>query len=345
VELVPRSIAATRLKRFGIAVVSAVTAGSLKTVAHFRIATLHLLYLANGYGYSPTVNHWPAWLELLRWQKPSGRLILLLPACWSLWLESSNPNTKLLVLILVGGLAVSGAGCIINDLWDRRIDSQVARTRLRPLARGALDGRFAIGLLLICLAIALAVVWILPHPWLCLGLALICLPLVLIYPSAKRWFAYPQLILATCWGFAVLIPWAAARGSLTGGWPLWGCWASTIFWTFGFDSVYAMADRLDDQRLGVRSSALSLGPHVVPVVGICYAAAWFLLISAALTAGAAGIPFGGLALLAGFGFSREWLLLRRDEAKNQLNTGKHFKNQVLLGALLLFALVLNSYSK
>jgi 4-hydroxybenzoate polyprenyltransferase len=90
---------------------------------------------------------------------------------------------------------------------------------------------------------------------------------------------------------------------------------------------------------------LSLGPHVVPVVGICYAAAWFLLISAALTAGAAGIPFGGLALLAGFGFSREWLLLRRDEAKNQLNTGKHFKNQVLLGALLLFALVLNSYSK
>lgn len=293
---------------------------------------------------------WPAWLELLRWQKPSGRLILLLPAGWSFWLEQPQPNALLLLLVLFGGLAVSGAGCIANDLWDRKIDAQVARTRSRPLARGALDTNFALSLLLICLAIALAVVLALPNRWLCLCLAAISLPLVLIYPSAKRWFGFPQLLLAFCWGFAVLLPWAAARGSLSGGWPLWGCWAATIFWTFGFDTVYAMADRPDDQRLGVRSSALSLGPHVVPVVGFCYAATWLLLLGAGLAAGL-GAGFIAPALVAAVGFAREWLLLRRDEAlaslqgslQGSLQSGKHFQRQVLLGALMLFALILGRY--
>lgn len=292
---------------------------------------------------SPPKNRtWPAWLELLRWQKPSGRLILLLPAGWSLWLEQPQPNALLLLLVLFGGLAVSGAGCIANDLWDRKIDAQVARTSSRPLARGALDTNFALSLLLICLVIALAVVLALPNRLLCLCLAVISLPLVLIYPSAKRWFGFPQLLLAFCWGFAVLIPWAAARGSLNGGWPLWGCWGATIFWTFGFDTVYALADRPDDQKLGVRSSALSLGPNVVPVVGFCYAATWLLLLGAGLAAGL-GAGFIALALVAAVGFAREWLLLRRDEAMGSLQSGKHFQRQVLLGALLLFALIIGRY--
>ena len=92
-----------------------------------------------------------------------------------------------------------------------------------------------------------------------LKLAVLALPPILLYPSAKRWFPFPQAVLAICWGFAVLITWAAAAGSLDGGWPLWGCWLSTLLWTFGFDTVYAMADRRDDARIGVRSSALSLG--------------------------------------------------------------------------------------
>ncbi len=311
-------------------------------MAHSRIATPLLVASTPSSASKPKQFDWPAWLELLRWQKPSGRLILLLPAAWSLWLEQAKPYVFLVALVLLGGLAVSGAGCIANDLWDRKIDAQVSRTSARPLARGALGPGFALALLLLCLGVALAVVLALPQRSLCLGLALISLPLVLIYPSAKRWFGFPQLLLALCWGFAVLIPWAAARGSLTGGWPLWGCYGATIFWTFGFDTVYAMADRADDQRLGIRSSALSLGQQVVPVVGICYGATWLLLVSAALSAGM-GAGFLLPALLAACGFIREWWLLKRDEQNGKLQSGKHFQRQVLLGSLLLFALILGRY--
>jgi 4-hydroxybenzoate polyprenyltransferase len=193
----------------------------------------------------------PAWLALLRWDKPSGRLILLIPAGWSLWLLPAAPPPAALVgWIVLGGLAVSGAGCIANDLWDRRIDPLVERTRNRPLASGRIHVASAVGLLLLCLLAALAVVLIgLPaaHRGLCLALAIAALPPVLLYPSAKRWFAFPQAVLALCWGFAVLIPWAAASGDLrAGGWPLLATWLATLLWTFGFDTVYAMADRPDD---------------------------------------------------------------------------------------------------
>jgi 4-hydroxybenzoate polyprenyltransferase len=153
-----------------------------------------------------------AWLELLRWHKPSGRLILLIPAGWALWLGPAvPPPAQLVVWIVLGGLAVSGAGCVANDLWDRRIDPLVERTRHRPLADGRLGVGTATVLLFLCLAVALAALLALPAASrvLCVGLALAALPLVLLYPSAKRWFAYPQLVLAACWGFAVLIPWAA----------------------------------------------------------------------------------------------------------------------------------------
>jgi len=162
-----------------------------------------------------------AWLELLRWHKPSGRLILLIPAGWSLWLTPNAPPAPLLVgLIVLGGLAVSAAGCIANDLWDRRIDPLVERTRSRPLADGRVGVGEAIGLLLLSLVVALAVLlvlmWGLPAASrnLCLLLAIAALPPVLLYPSAKRWFGYPQLVLAICWGFAVLIPWAAATAPI-----------------------------------------------------------------------------------------------------------------------------------
>lgn len=139
------------------------------------------------------------WIELLRWNKPSGRLILLIPAGWSLWLTpSAPPSASLVGLILVGGLAVSGAGCIANDLWDQRFDRQVERTQARPLARGALQRPQALSLLIVLLLISLGVVLSLSEEsrGLCLSLALAALPPILLYPSAKRWFAFPQAILA-----------------------------------------------------------------------------------------------------------------------------------------------------
>jgi 4-hydroxybenzoate polyprenyltransferase len=173
---------------------------------------------------------------------------------------------------------------------------------------------------------------------LCLLLALAALPPVLLYPSAKRWFGYPQLVLALCWGFAVLIPWAAATGSLTGGWPLALVWLATLLWTFGFDTVYAMADRDDDRAIGVRSSALSLGQQAPLAVAVSYGLAAAALGLAAGLQGASWITWL-LWLLAAFGMQREAALLRRPELPRSAY-GRHFSHQVQLGGLLLLALVL-----
>ncbi len=283
-----------------------------------------------------------AWLALLRWDKPSGRLILLIPAGWSLWLLPAAPPPAALVgWIVLGGLAVSGAGCVANDLWDRRIDPQVERTRTRPLASGRVSVAGALVLLLLCLCAALAVVlWGLPagSRGLCLALAIAALPPVLLYPSAKRWFGYPQAVLALCWGFAVLIPWAAASGALQGGWPLAALWLATLLWTFGFDTVYAMSDRDDDARVGVRSSALSLGERAPLVVTLCYGGAALLLAWAAALQGVTPL-FWLLWLLASAGWLREgWRLRRPDLPRSAF--AQHFRHQVWLGALVLLALVI-----
>ncbi len=284
----------------------------------------------------------PAWLALLRWDKPSGRLILLIPAGWSLWLlPQAPPPAPLVGWIVLGGLAVSGAGCVANDLWDRRIDPLVERTSTRPLASGRIGVPAALALLAACLLAALAVVLLgLPagSRGLCLALAIAALPPVLLYPSAKRWFGYPQAVLALCWGFAVLIPWAAASGSLAGGLPLAAVWLATLLWTFGFDTVYAMADRPDDARIGVRSSALSLGAQAPNAVALCYGATTLLLALAAALQGA-GPVFWGLWLVASAGMQREALRLRQPDLPRSAY-GLHFRHQVQLGSLLLLALVL-----
>jgi 4-hydroxybenzoate polyprenyltransferase len=288
-----------------------------------------------------------ALLALLRWDKPSGRLILLIPAGWALWLNpAAPPQPALVLLILIGGLAVSGAGCVANDLWDRRIDPLVERTRQRPLAAGLVGVPQAVALLLACLLVALLVVLALPPSSrsLSLLLALATLPPVLLYPSAKRWFPLPQLVLALCWGFAVLIPWAAASGSLAagpgpGGAVLPLTWAASVLWTFGFDTVYAMSDRDDDRAIGIRSSALTLGAAAPLAVALCYAFTALGLATAALLHGPTGPAFWIAWAVAGLGMQREaWLLRRADLPRSAF--GRHFQHQVQLGALLLLALIL-----
>ena len=282
------------------------------------------------------------WVALLRWNKPSGRLILLIPAGWSLWLTpDAPPSLALVFMIVLGGLAVSGAGCIANDLWDRRIDRNVERTKLRPLAQGSLSVAQAVVALIVLLIISLGVVLNLPDSVrdLCFLLACLALPPILIYPSAKRWFAYPQAVLALCWGFAVLIPWAAQTGDLNGGWPLAGCWVATLLWTFSFDTVYAMADRPDDTLMALKSSALTLGPSVLRVVSVTYALSMLALAVAAACAGI-GLIFWPLWMVVAFGMQRATRALKSVRQQPMSVYGVHFSHQVLLGALLFLGLVL-----
>jgi 4-hydroxybenzoate polyprenyltransferase len=221
----------------------------------------------------------PTWLSivrLLRWDKPTGRLILMIPALWGFCLATIRIGEfkwPLLCVIILGTLATSAAGCVVNDLWDRNIDPQVERTKNRPLAARALSVQVGFGVLLVSLACAgiLALYLNALTFWLCLA----AVPVILLYPAAKRVFPVPQLVLSIAWGFAVLISWSMVHPHFEV--ATWSLWAATVFWTLGFDTVYAMPDRPDDRRIGVNSSALFFGDRVPLAVGICYGLTFGLL--------------------------------------------------------------------
>ena len=280
--------------------------------------------------------------QLLRWNKPSGRLILLIPACWSLWLTPTAPPSLLILgIIITGGLFVSGAGCIANDIWDRKFDKKVKRTKERPLTSGKVSLKSAWILLILMLSFSLFVVLLIPQESrkLCLLLSLLSLPFILLYPSAKRWFKYPQIILSICWGFSVLIPWAASESSFLGGTTLLFCWLATVFWTFGFDTVYAMADEVEDKLIGLKSSAVSLGKKSNSIVSFCYVLTSFFLALAAINA-SLGLIYWPFWLITTLGMQREVSLLS-SRTKSIKTSSLHFSNQVRLGSLLLLGIILS----
>ncbi|MBW4442434.1 MAG: 4-hydroxybenzoate solanesyltransferase [Plectolyngbya sp. WJT66-NPBG17] len=219
----------------------------------------------------------PTWLiiaRLLRWHKPEGRLILMIPALWAVFLAArGTPPWLLVIIIILGTLATSAAGCVANDLWDRNIDPHVERTRDRPLASRALSVKVGIGVGLISLFCAAGLaVFLNPLTfWLCVA----AVPVILLYPAAKRVFPVPQLVLSIAWGFAVLISWSAVSCSTTSNLaclpqPMWLLWGATVLWTLGFDTVYAMSDREDDKRIGVKSSALFFGRYAPYAIAAFY---------------------------------------------------------------------------
>ncbi len=222
-------------------------------------------------------NHLPIWLtilRLLRWDKPAGRLILMVPALWAVFLAAKGiPPIPLVGTIVLGTLATSGAGCVINDLWDRDIDPQVERTRDRPLASRALSIQVGVVVVLVAMVCAFVLaLYLNPFTfWLCVA----AVPIIVLYPSAKRVFPVPQLVLSIAWGFAVLISWSAVTANLEP--ATWLLWGATIFWTLGFDTVYAMSDREDDMRIGVKSSAIFFGDYAAEAVGVFLAGTAALL--------------------------------------------------------------------
>ena len=210
---------------------------------------------------------WRAVIRLLRWNKPAGRFILMVPALWAVFLAAKGtPPLPLVGVIFLGTFATSAAGCVINDLWDRDIDPQVERTSDRPLASRALTVRtgIVVAFVALCCAAVLALYLNSLSFWLCVA----AVPVIVCYPLAKRVFPVPQLVLSIAWGFAVLICWTAAVSELE--MPTWILWGATVLWTLGFDTVYAMPDREDDRRLGVNSSALFFGDYACEAVAILF---------------------------------------------------------------------------
>ena len=281
--------------------------------------------------------------ELLRWNKPTGRLILLIPAGWSLYLTpESNPSIQVLLKIILGGLLVSGLGCVANDIWDKKIDQKVLRTKNRPLAANKIGTTTAYLLLIFLIVCSFFLTLSLPANGrlLSISLAFFALPLILIYPSAKRWFKYPQVILSLCWGFAVLIPWAASEGNIKSIVLLF-CWLATIFWTFGFDTVYALADKKYDLEIGVNSSAVNLASNTKITIQICYfLTSAFLALCALINQ--LNLIFWPIWLITAFLMQKDILKIFPESKQTIKRIGNHFKNQSIYGGLILLGLIVAS---
>ncbi|MGF1478413.1 MAG: 4-hydroxybenzoate solanesyltransferase [Cyanophyceae cyanobacterium] len=274
----------------------------------------------------------PTWLtviRLLRWDKPEGRLILMIPALWAVFLAAEGtPPLPLIGVIIGGSFATSAAGCVVNDLWDRDIDPQVARTKNRPLASRALSVRTGIAIFFVALICAAGLTLYL-NPvsfWLCVA----AVPVIVGYPLAKRVFPVPQLVLSLAWGFAVLISWSAVSAQLVP--ATWLLWGATIFWTLGFDTVYAMPDREDDRRLGVNSSALFFGDRTAAAVGC------FFAVTAGLFAALGVVMDLGLGFWLAWGIAVAgwtWQYRRLRQPSTESVYAEIFRQNVGLGFVLL----------
>jgi len=272
---------------------------------------------------------------LARWDRPIGTWLLLLPCWWGLALApGGDPATRLLhaALFTVGAVAMRGAGCTVNDLWDRDIDRQVARTRDRPLAAGRLRPRQAVVFFLLQSAVGLAVLLALPPTarW----VALASVPLILLYPLAKRVTWWPQAVLGVTFNWGALVGWAAARGTLE--LPALLLYLAGVFWTLGYDTVYAHQDREDDRRVGVRSTALWLGAASRRWIAGFYAAMLLLLAAAGLAAGL------GIAHLAALGVPAGLLVwhVRTVDLDDRVSCLRHFRFHREVGLAVLAAILL-----
>lgn len=239
----------------------------------------------------------PKWARpyarLLRLDRPIGIWLLLWPCLWSLALAApQGPDIGLILLFTFGAIIMRGAGCVINDLYDLDLDRKVGRTAIRPLPSGQLTPRQALALLVILLLLGLGI--LLHFNSLTILLGFCSMPLILIYPLAKRITWWPQLVLGFTFNWGALMGWAAVHGELHVSAFL--LYAAGVFWTLGYDTIYAHQDKADDARVGIKSLALYLADRSRGWIAGFYMAFFFLMILAGWTASMG--PWFYIALLA-----------------------------------------------
>ena len=244
------------------------------------------------------VSRLPPWMRpyaiLARFDRPIGAWLLFLPGLWSIILGARGVGLALWLLFLfaLGAVVMRGAGCVVNDLWDRRMDAQVERTRTRPLASGALKPLDALVFLVLLGAMGLLILSLLDFPARILGV--ISLAPVILYPLAKRVTWWPQVVLGFTFGWAAPMGYAAASGGFWS-WSSLCLYAAAILWILGYDTIYAHQDREDDALIGVKSTARLFAHNTRGLLWVCYGAMAALL---ALAMALAGLNIYGILLLA-----------------------------------------------
>ena len=208
------------------------------------------------------------YLDLIRWNRPAGWLLLLWPTLAALWLAAGGfPGWHLIVVFTLGTILMRSAGCCVNDVADREFDRHVKRTAQRPVTSGRVSPReaLAVGAVLALLAFAL----VLTTNAATVAWSLAALAVTLLYPFAKRYVSMPQAVLGVAFSFGIPMAYAAVRGSVP--WQAWALLVGNLFWVLAYDTEYAMVDRDDDLKIGMKTSAITLGRWDVPAVLSFYA--------------------------------------------------------------------------
>ncbi|GLZ21851.1 4-hydroxybenzoate octaprenyltransferase [Burkholderia plantarii] len=254
----------------------------------------------------------PLYLKLVRMDKPIGSLLLLWPTLNALWIASNGrPSPLLLVIFIVGTLLMRSAGCAINDYADRDFDSHVKRTVDRPLASGKIRAWEAVAIAA-GLVIA-AFLLILPLNLLTKELSVVAVIIAGTYPFMKRFFAIPQAYLGIAFGFGIPMAFAAVQDTV----PLiaWVMLAANVFWSVAYDTAYAMVDRDDDLKIGMRTSAITFGRHDVLAIMLCYAMVFAIYVWVGLVERFGPLYWLGWAVALGCSVYHYTLIKDRDRMK------------------------------
>ncbi len=252
---------------------------------------------------------WLLYVQLTRLNRPIGILLLLWPTLWALWIAGEgHPDPQLVVIFILGVVLMRSAGCVINDYADRRIDRHVARTKNRPLTTGQISEHEALILFGVLAIIAFLLVLLL-NP-LTIALSFGGVFLAVSYPFMKRYTHLPQAYLGAAFGWAIPMAFAAQTGGLPNG--LWLLFLATLLWAMIYDTMYAMVDRHDDLKIGVKSSAILFGRHDRLIIALLQASLLLVLYLAGKTFALGIYYIVGLTGAALLSLYHQWLIRNRD---------------------------------
>ncbi|KAA6098795.1 4-hydroxybenzoate octaprenyltransferase [Pantoea sp. B_10] len=282
-----------------------------------------------------TMSKWQAYSRLMRIDKPIGTLLLLWPTLWALWLSGmAIPPLSVLVVFVLGVFVMRAAGCVINDYADRNVDGHVKRTAARPLASGAITEKEAkllfagLGLLAFLLVLTMNRMTIL--------LSFGGLALAWVYPFMKRYIHLPQVVLGAAFGWAIPMGWAAVSESLP--FVCWLVFLANICWTVAYDTQYAMVDRDDDLKIGVKSTAILFGRYDKLIIGLLQLAALGLMALVGILLHLNGAFYWSLLLAGGLFVHQQKLIAGREREL----CFQAFLNNNYVGLVLFIGVLLNT---
>lgn len=250
-----------------------------------------------------------SYLRLTRLNKPIGIFLVVWPMLWALWLAADGvPDLWVLTVFVVGAVLMRSAGCVINDFADRNIDAHVKRTHARPLATGEIGSGEALSLFVVMSL--LAFVLVLTMNALTIELSFVGVGLAALYPFTKRATHWPQMFLGLAFGWAVVMAFAAVNSSVPlGGWLMF---IAAVVWALVYDTMYAMVDRDDDLKIGVKSTAVLWGQYDRLIVGLCQCVFFALLVLSGISFGLGWAYYVGLAAAAAIAVYHQWLIRKRE---------------------------------